>query len=35
MLYDELNDKEYDSEQAKDWVKEIADIIRDKMKGET
>ncbi|XP_058802350.1 dynein light chain Tctex-type protein 2B-like [Phymastichus coffea] len=32
VLYDRLSNKEYDREQAPNWAKEIADIIREKMK---
>lgn len=34
MLFDQLSAKTYDAEEAIQWTKDIADIIRDKVKGE-
>lgn len=34
VLYDRLSTKEYSREEAPKWSKEIADIIREKMKSE-
>lgn len=34
MLFDQLSAKTYDAQEAVQWTKDIADLIREKVKGE-
>lgn len=34
VLFDQLSAKTYDAQEAAQWTKDIADLIREKIKGE-